>query len=95
VEHRTGSGVAAAGVAPDADPIEVDPRVPAGEILDAGDLVGQRVVLDVFEVGVVERLGVPMPSIATTMKPSSASDWWSPREGMKLRLPTEPVCGPG
>ena len=36
-----------------------------------------------------------MPSISTTMKPSSASAWQSPRAAEKLRLPTLPVCGPG
>ncbi len=41
------------------------------------------------------RIGVPMPSTAMTMKPSSASAWWSPCAGWKLRLRTEPTCGPG
>ncbi|CAM5470452.1 hypothetical protein RLIN73S_01579 [Rhodanobacter lindaniclasticus] len=43
----------------------------------------------------LERHGVPMPSIATTMKPSSAIAWWSARAAEKLRPRTEPVCGPG
>ena len=50
-------GVAAAGMAPDADAVEVDERVALGQLLHAGDLVGQRVVADVLDVGVVEGLG--------------------------------------
>src|SRR5690606_28567417 len=58
-EHRTGGGVAATGVAPDAGAVEVDPGVAFGQLLHAGDLVGQRVVTDVADVGVVEGLGAP------------------------------------
>jgi hypothetical protein len=36
-----------------------------------------------------------MPSIWTTMKPSSAIAWVSPRAAENWRLPTLPVCGPG
>ena len=32
---------------------------------------------------------------AMTMKPSSASAWWSPCAAVKLRERTEPTCGPG
>jgi len=42
-----------------------------------------------------ERHGVPIPSISTTAKPSSASACESPRAERKLRGPTLPVCGPG
>ena len=42
-----------------------------------------------------DRQGVPIPSISTTTKPSSASDCASPRATEKLRPPTLPVCGPG
>src|SRR3546814_1016426 len=58
-EHRAGGGVAAAGVAPDAGAVEVDPGVAFGQLAHAGDLVGQGVVADVAEVRVVEGLRAP------------------------------------
>jgi hypothetical protein len=42
-----------------------------------------------------DRPGVPRPSMVTTMKPSSASAWRSPRAALNARDPTLPDCGPG
>src|SRR3546814_7745113 len=58
-EHRAGGGVAAAGLAPYAGAVEVDPGVAFGQLLHPRDLVGQRVVADVAEVRVVEGLRAP------------------------------------
>src|SRR5690606_40175596 len=38
-EHRAGGGVAAARMAPDADAVDVDPRIARGELLHHRDLV--------------------------------------------------------
>jgi hypothetical protein len=46
-------------MAPDAHAIQVDPWIALAQILEAGDLVGQRVVAHVGEPGVVEGLGTP------------------------------------
>ena len=43
-EHRGGRGEPAAGVSPDTGPLDVDPRIPARQLLHAGDLIGNRVV---------------------------------------------------
>ena len=47
------------------------------------------------EIHFFERHGVPIPSISTTMKPSSAIACASARDGLKARPPMLPVCGPG
>ena len=49
-KHRGRRRIAAAGVAPDTDVIEVDEGVFCGQFLDAGNLVGQRVVGGVARV---------------------------------------------
>src|SRR5690606_34117704 len=41
VEHRRRGGVAAAGMAPDADPVDVAPRMARRELLQRGDPVGR------------------------------------------------------
>jgi hypothetical protein len=97
-EHRVGGGVAAAGMTPDADAIEVDPRIALAQFLDAGDLIGQRVVAHVAEVGVVEGLGAPRRTHAVDRHHDEA------QLGQRLVVAacrqeaaprTEPVCGPG
>jgi len=75
-KHRVGSCVAAARMAIDAGAVDVDPRISRGELLHAADLIRQRVITHVAVVKVVktlDRSGFPIPSISTTMKPSSAS----------------------
>ena len=52
-EHRRRGHEAAAGVAPDADAIDVDERMPLGELLDRRLLVGQPVVAQVAVAVVV------------------------------------------
>jgi hypothetical protein len=46
-------------------------------------------------VNAFDRFGVPVPSMLTTTKPSSASACLSPRATVKARDPTLPDCGPG
>ena len=65
----------------------------------SGDLIGKRVVPShraIVSVGEgLDRFGVPVPSILTTTKPSSARAWRSPRAAENAREPTLPDCGPG
>src|ERR1700734_249076 len=47
VEHSRPGGVASAGVAKDASPIDIDEGILRGELLHAGDLIGNGVVAEV------------------------------------------------
>ena len=71
------AAIAAAGVAVNADAIEIDPGILLGELADGGDLIGERVVAHVAvgerrEMTWSDRL-CPCRRSATTIKPSSAS----------------------
>ena len=57
VEHGGDGRVASSGVAEDAGVLKVDPGVAFAELLEAGDLVGDGVVAEIGEVGVVKGLG--------------------------------------
>ena len=59
VEHGAGSGIAAAGVAVDAGAVDVDPREALRQLAHAGNLIRERVVAEIAEVGFVEFLTAP------------------------------------
>lgn len=72
-EHGGSGGVAAAGVAPDADAVEVDEGVFRGEFADAGDLVGEGVVGGVDGVDAfMEALGAEVGAHAVEAKDDEA-----------------------
>ena len=47
LKHRRGGHEASAGMAGDADPLDIDQGVAAGQLLDGGFLVGQAVVAQI------------------------------------------------